>query len=77
MDVRTLSEDEVPAFQGLVEDVFGGDPEPEEAALWRPLLELDRTHLAWDGAFAAGCAAVFTFDMTVPGGPRPAAGVRR
>lgn len=76
LDVRTLAEGEVQAFQDLVDDVFGADHDPAEQPVWRPLIENDRTWVAWDGTVAAGCAATATFEMTVPGGgPVPAAGV--
>jgi predicted acetyltransferase len=75
VDVRTITAAEVPAFQHLIESSFGGDPDPEELATWRPLVEPDRTLLGWDGGSPVGCAAAFTLDMTVPGGPVPAAGV--
>jgi predicted acetyltransferase len=75
IDVRIIAEAEVDAFQHLLESAFGGDPEPDELAMWRPLVEADRTHGAFDGATLVGSAAVFTFDMTVPGGPLPCAGV--
>ncbi len=75
MDVRTITETEVPAFQDLLDSAFGADPDPEERASWRPLVEIDRTLAAFDGGTMVGTAAVFTFDMTIPGGPAPAAGV--
>jgi predicted acetyltransferase len=75
-DVRTITEDEVPEYQRQLESAFGGDPEPDELASWRPLVETDRTIGAYDDGRMVGTAAVFTFDMTVPGGgPRPCAGV--
>ena len=75
MDVRLITEDEVDAYQHLLESSFGADPDPEELAWWRPLVEPDRTHGVFDGGTLVGSAAVFTFDMTVPGGPRPCGGV--
>lgn len=75
MDVRLITDAEVETFQVLLDSAFGGDPTPEELAAWRPLVEPDRTHAAFDGAAMVGSAAVFTFDMTVPGGPAPCAGV--
>jgi predicted acetyltransferase len=75
IDVRTIAEAEVDTFQVLLDSAFGGDPEPEELAAWRPLVERDRTHGAFDGDRMVGTAAVFTFEMTVPGGPAPCAGV--
>jgi predicted acetyltransferase len=75
LDVRPITEAEVPAMQRLVESSFGGDPDPDEMAAWRPLVEPERTHGAFEGTDLVGTGAVFTFDMTVPGGPVPAAGV--
>lgn len=75
VDVRTLAETEVDTYQRLLESAFGGDPEPDELAAWRPLVEPDRTHVAFDGAQMVGTAAVFSFDMTVPGRPMACAGV--
>jgi predicted acetyltransferase len=74
-DVRTITPDEVPAVQWLVDSSFGADPDPEELAAWRPLVEPDRTHVVHDGGELAGSGGVFTFDLTVPGGPVPCAGV--
>lgn len=75
LDVRTLTEAEILAYQTQLEGAFGADPDEEELAAWRPLVEPDRTHVAFDGSLMVGTAAVFTFDMTVPGGPLPCAGV--
>jgi predicted acetyltransferase len=75
LDVRTITEAEVLAYQTLLESSFGGDPDEEEMASWRGMVEPDRTHAAFDGPTLVGSAAAFTFDMTVPGGPVPAAGV--
>ena len=75
MEIRTLAEDEVTAFQEHVENAFGGDPVPEETECWRPLIERDRALVAWDGDTLVGTTMAFTFDMTVPGRPLPVAGV--
>jgi len=75
VEIRTLTEPDVVAFQTHVEGVFGGDYEETEAAAWRPLIELDRNYAAWDGERIVGTAGAFTFDMTAPGAPVPTAGV--
>ena len=75
IDVRTITEADVDAWQVHLESAFGGDPADEEMAVWRPLVETDRAHAAFDGDRLVGTAGIFTFDMTVPGGPRPCAGV--
>jgi predicted acetyltransferase len=75
LDVRTITEPEVTEYQTQLETAFGGDPEPDELAAWRPMVETDRTIAAYDDGRMVGTAAAFTFDLTVPGGPRPCAGV--
>lgn len=75
VEVRTVTEDEVPDVQLLVDAAFGGDPDTDEMVTWRPLVEADRTIGAYDAGLLVGSAGAFTFDMTVPGGPVPAAGV--
>ena len=75
IDVRTIAESELDAWQVHLESAFGTDPSPEELSAWRPLVELDRSHGAFDGDRLVGTAGIFTFDMTVPGGPAPCAGV--
>lgn len=75
IDVRIVAESEIDAWQVHLDSAFGGDPTPEELAAWRPLVERDRSHGAFDGDRLVGTAGIFTFDMTVPGGPAPCAGV--
>jgi predicted acetyltransferase len=75
VEVRTVTEDEVPDVQLLVDGAFGGDPDTDEMVTWRPLVESGRTIGAYDAGHLVGSAGTFTFDMTVPGGPVPAAGV--
>ncbi|HEV2890404.1 MAG TPA: GNAT family N-acetyltransferase [Frankiaceae bacterium] len=75
VEIRTLTEADVVEYQTHVESVFGGDYDEQEAAAWRPLIELDRNHAAVDDGRIVGSAGVFTFDMTAPGGPVPTAGV--
>jgi predicted acetyltransferase len=52
---------------------FGSTPETENED--RLVMEMDRTVIAWDGDQAVGCAASFTFDLSLPGGSAPTAGV--
>jgi predicted acetyltransferase len=75
LDVHGITEPEVGEFQTQLDSAFGGDPDPLEVAAWRPLVETERTIGAYDEGRMVGTAAVFTFDMTVPGGPVPCAGV--
>jgi predicted acetyltransferase len=61
------------AFVGLA---FGEDvPSDEDVAAFEPETELDRAIGAYDGDRMVGTAGAYTFDLTVPGGLLPAAGV--
>lgn len=75
IDVRTITDAEAEAWQTHLDAAFGGDPDPAEIAAWRPMVEVERSHGAFDGSRMVGTAGIFTFDMTVPGGPAPCAGV--
>lgn len=76
-ELRTLRPEDWDEWYGKLDLAFGGVPEaPEEQALWRDLVELERSMAAWDGGEIVGCAGAFSFRMTVPGGALvPAAGV--
>lgn len=62
-------------FIASAETAFGEHVRDEDAAAWEVLLELDRAIGTWDGDLLVGNAAAFSFDLTVPGGVLPAAGV--
>lgn len=73
---RALAESEFDQFLSLDELAFGSEP-PSAAALEidKTLLEHDRTIGVFDGAQMVGGASIFSFEMTVPGGRIPMAGV--
>lgn len=73
--VRTIHPDQWPAYARLGELAFLGDTSPEELELERSVHELDRSLGAYDGDLLVGSAAAYTFQLTVPGGEVPAAGV--
>ena len=75
VEIRLITAAELEPYQYAVDAAFGGDPDPEELASWRPLVEVERSHAAFDGPDMVGTAAVLTVDMTVPGGPAPCAAV--
>jgi len=62
------------ALYGIAQ-YFG--PAPDEAAVdrWIGLVGVDRMHAAFDGEEIVGGAGAFTFDLSVPGGAIPCAGV--
>jgi predicted acetyltransferase len=76
LDVRPITEDELPALIEADRRGFGGVPRgPERADTW-VRAELDRTQCAFDGATMVGCTRAYTFELTMPGGRCvPVAGV--
>jgi predicted acetyltransferase len=74
--IRTVrNTDELAAALGAIGHYFGWQPTAEQVELWLSYLPLDRVHAALDGGVTVGGAGVFPFEMTVPGGPVPCAGV--
>lgn len=73
---RPLAESEFDQFLQLDELAFASAP-PSPAALEidKRLLERDRTIGVFDGPQIVGGASIFSFEMTVPGGRVPMAGV--
>jgi len=76
LDVRPCSSTEefLQAFYGIGQ-YFGGPPDEERAARFLRNLERERMHGAWIDGDPAGGAGAFTFDLSVPGGSLPCAGV--
>ena len=73
---RVLAESEFDQFFHLDEVAFGSEPPSAEVLeLDKQLLEKDRTIGVFDGTQLVGGASIFTFEMTVPGGLVPMAGV--
>ena len=54
---------------------FAERPHEEDIPHWESLFEPDRAVAAYDGDRIVGTAGTFSFDLTVPGGVLPAAGV--
>jgi predicted acetyltransferase len=75
LELRPVEPGEFPAFHRALMETFGDTPRDEDRERSLRVVEFDRT-LAWfDGGRIAGTAGAYTRDVTVPGGPRPAAGV--
>ena len=58
-----------------VDQAFGDLPGEEDLARERKLMPNDRILSAFDGDYAVGAAASYPFNLTIPGGQLPAAGV--
>jgi len=74
-EIRTISSDELEAFRRCQSYAFGNDFNPEHLEIGRPLFEMDRNIAAFDATEMIGTAGIFSFDLTIPGGSIPAAGV--
>ena len=66
---------EARAFFEAGEVAFGERLRDEDLARWEPTFEPDRAIVARDGDRIIGTAGIFSFELTVPGGVLPAAGV--
>jgi predicted acetyltransferase len=74
--IRPISEAEFPAFYAVLEHAFNATyPTDVELRHDQPIFEFDRTLAAFDGASLVGTATTLTFQMSVPGGCTPVAGV--
>lgn len=75
-EVRTITEDEIPAFVAATRIGFAGRAEEGLAELYRDVIVPDRTLAALDGGAVVGTARSWAADVTVPGGAEvPAAAV--
>ena len=76
LDIRPITEAEVPALIETDRRGFGGVPRaPERADTWIRA-ELDRTQCAFEDGAMVGCTRAYTFELTMPGGRCvPVAGV--
>ena len=74
IDVRAF-DGEPRAFFEAGELAFSEHLRDEDAAALEPIMEPDRMIAAYDGDQVVATAAAFSFDVTVPGGIAPAAGV--
>ncbi|MEP7055905.1 MAG: GNAT family N-acetyltransferase [Actinomycetota bacterium] len=75
IDIRPATPDEMHAMLAAAERAFGEDLSAEMATLESATLEADRTLAAFDGTTIVASSGIYSFEMTVPGGPTPVAGV--
>ncbi len=75
LELRPVDRAEWPAFHRCLTEVFGADPRDEdrERAGW--VFEPERSLAVVDAGEIVATAVAQTRDLTVPGGPRPAAAV--
>lgn len=75
IELRTPSEEELRATLAAVEAAFGEELRDEDFERERPSLPLDRILGAYDVGRPVAAAASYPFELTIPGGTAPAAGV--
>jgi predicted acetyltransferase len=75
LELRPIDRTELPGFYRSLSEVFLEDPLDEDREALGTVLEPERTLAALDDGQIVGTAGIYTRDLTVPGGPRPAAGV--
>ena len=74
IDVRAFSGDPRDFYEAA-EVAFSEMPRDEDLANWRLAFEADRAIAAYDGKRIVGTAGAFSFELSIPGGVVPAAGV--
>jgi predicted acetyltransferase len=73
--VRTLGDDDWTGFFEVDALAFGGTASDELIEVEREIFEEGRSIGAFDGATPVGIATAYSFDVSVPGGVLPAAGI--
>ena len=75
LHVRPVSREEIESFVLAVGKAFHDRPRDEDVALWGAKTEPERSLAVFDGDRIVATAGIETRELTVPGGPVPAAGV--
>jgi len=76
VEVRPCTAEELGDGLRPIFHYFGSAPTEERLEMLSPVLPPERLHAAFDDGEAIAGAGVFEFQLTVPGGRVPAAGVR-
>ncbi|HEY4413059.1 MAG TPA: GNAT family N-acetyltransferase [Gaiellaceae bacterium] len=76
MEIRTCRDrDEFARAFYAIGQYFGGPPQEDMLDRWLTYFDLERMHAAFEGDEVVAGAGAFTFDLSVPGGSLPCAGV--
>jgi predicted acetyltransferase len=73
--LRPVTPPEFDRFHLAVERTFLSDVNEHDRERERAIFEFDRSLAVWDGADPVATIAAYSLEMTLPGGPRPVAGV--
>jgi len=75
IDIRPPAEDELRAAMAAAETAFGGEVQDEDWEREQKILPTSRALAAYDGGRPVALAAAYAFELTIPGGQLPCAGV--
>lgn len=75
IEYRNPAEHELESAVGAISAAFGAEPQEGDVERHRKTMPLDRVIAAFDEGQAVGTAASFPFELTIPGGTLPTAGV--
>jgi predicted acetyltransferase len=73
--ISSPTKEELPEFLRLVDATFGGEPTEEQIERWSRTHEPDRMIWVSDRDLKVAAAGAYSFQLTIPGGELPAAGV--
>ncbi|MGB2694116.1 MAG: GNAT family N-acetyltransferase [Dehalococcoidia bacterium] len=74
-EIRPIVPEEFEAFAAAAATAFGNPTSAEHQERERHIYEFDRSLAVFDGEEIVGTTGIYSFDLTVPGGALPAAGV--
>ncbi len=75
IEIRVPADDELRAAMTAAESAFGSEVEDEDWEREQKILPASRSLAAYDNGKPVGLAAAYSFDLTIPGGQLPCAGV--
>ena len=75
MEMRPATAEEFPAFLRTTESAFHEDVTDDDLKSWRTVFEPERSLAVFDGSTMVATAAIFTRELTIPGGLMTVAGV--
>ena len=75
IEIRPPADDELRAAMQAAEGAFGAELEDEDWEREQKFLPASRALAAFDGGKPVGLAGAYAFDLTIPGGQLPCAGV--
>jgi predicted acetyltransferase len=75
VELRPIDLAELPGFYRTLAETFGQDPRDDDREHFAQTFEPERSIAALEGGDVVATAGAYSLQMTLPGGPRPVAGV--